>query len=102
MSGDSERSLTSRVRTYVRRRKATERRGSLWGEVARVGTVGWIIALPLVGGALLGHQLDRRLGTGVRWSLAFIVLGAALSGYGLWRLVREESATASEDDDARS
>ncbi|MEZ4448864.1 MAG: AtpZ/AtpI family protein [Nannocystaceae bacterium] len=77
----------------VRRERALrEPRSSLWRHVARVGTLGWMIVLPIVGGAGLGRLLDRRLGSGVTWTLAGIVLGVAVGGYSLWKTLDEEGA----------
>jgi len=83
--------LAERItRQEARRKKAEgERRGSLWATVARVGTLGWMIALPIAGGALLGHAVDRWLGTGITWSLALLTLGLAAGGYALWSEVRK-------------
>lgn len=69
----------------ARRRARSERRSSLWAQVARVGTLGWMVALPIVGGALAGHLLDRWLGSGITWALALMVAGIATGGYALWR-----------------
>lgn len=74
-------------------REANSRRGrNLWVQVSRVGTLGWLIALPIVGGALLGHLLDRRLGTGLTFTLALLLTGIVLAGYTIWRHGREFSS----------
>lgn len=85
--------LADRIARQDARRKhaAGQRRGSLWAQVARVGTLGWMIALPIAGGALLGHFLDRWLGTGITWSLALLMVGLATGGYALWSEVRKVS-----------
>lgn len=62
---------------------------NLWVTVSRVGTLGWLVALPIVGGALLGHLLDRRLDTGLTFALALMVLGIVLAGFTLWRHAQE-------------
>jgi ATP synthase protein I len=73
-----------------RRKKArAERRAGLWAQVARVGTLGWMVALPIVGGALLGHFLDRWLHTGIAFSLALLFAGIAAGGYGLWQEIKK-------------
>lgn len=85
------RELSTRIEIARDRRDRArkERRSNLWTMVARVGTVGWLVALPIVGGALLGHLIDRRFGTGVTWALALMMVGVAIGGYALWRLWRE-------------
>ncbi len=71
-------------------RAAKRSRGrNLWVQVSRVGTLGWLIALPIVGGALLGHFIDRRLGTGLTFTLALLLVGLTVAGFALWRHTRE-------------
>jgi hypothetical protein len=41
-------------------------------------SLGWAIALPIALGALVGHHLDRRLGTSV-WTLALLGVGIGIS-----------------------
>lgn len=73
-----------------RERARREPRSSLWRHVARVGTLGWMIVLPIVAGAGLGRLVDRRLESGVTWTLAGIVVGVAVAGYSLWKMLAEE------------
>ncbi len=54
----------------IRRRKLFSSRD------LRATTIGWEIAIPIVGGPFLGFILDRRFDTGVRWT--FILLGVGL------------------------
>jgi ATP synthase protein I len=66
--------------------KARSQRGrNLWVQVSRVGTLGWLLALPIVGGALIGHLIDRKLGTGLTFALGLLGVGLAMAGYALWR-----------------
>jgi ATP synthase protein I len=73
----------------LEQRAASTRGRNLWVSVSRVGTLGWLIALPIVGGALLGHLIDLRLGTRMTFTLALLLLGLLLAGYALWRHTRE-------------
>ncbi len=56
--------------------------------VALIGSVGWPIVALTTGGALLGHFLDQRYGTGVQATLALLFLGATLGSYAAWRSIR--------------
>ncbi|MCB9715410.1 MAG: AtpZ/AtpI family protein [Myxococcales bacterium] len=99
---EPERELDERIAKFAaRRERARARRGrSLWAQASRVGTVGWLVAVPIAVGALLGHLLDERLGTGITFAMAFIAVGVVAGGYALWRLgfdIREE-----EDGEAPS
>jgi len=81
--------LIGRLRRHRDRREkaAAEPPGRPWKTVAEVGLLGWLIALPTVGGAFLGHLLDRRYDTGVTWALGFLTLGLAVGFYAYWRAV---------------
>ncbi|MCX4244897.1 AtpZ/AtpI family protein [Paraliomyxa miuraensis] len=80
--------LDDRIARFARRRAhARSRRGrSLWAQATAVGTLGWLIAVPIVLGALLGHLLDLYLGSGITWAMAFMFLGVLIAGYSLWKL----------------
>jgi ATP synthase protein I len=62
---------------------------SFWRSLSVLGTVGWSIALPSFAGAWLGHRLDLRLDTGVRFTLMFLVAGVIFGSVIAARLVRE-------------
>ena len=46
----------------------------------------WLVAVPIVVGALLGRLLDRRFDSGITWAMAGLSLGVLVGGYALWRL----------------
>jgi predicted F0F1-ATPase subunit len=55
-----------------------------WGAVASLTSLGWVMALPIALGVIVGGYLDHRLGTGGGWSLALLGVGigiAALEAY---------------------
>jgi len=78
-----ERQKTERLRA------SREPAGSLWRTVAQVGTLGWLIALPPVLGAFLGHLIDMRLDTGITWAIGLLFLGLGMGGYFFWRTIQE-------------
>lgn len=82
------RDLDRRITTFARRRARARARGgpSLWAQASWVGTVGWLVAVPIVVGALLGRLLDRRFDSGITWAMAGLSLGVLVGGYALWRL----------------
>lgn len=79
---------------------AHERVGNLWQQVARVGTLGWMIVLPIVAGAVFGHLLDQTFDTGIRWALALMSVGVIAGGYALWRAMQEGVETRDERHDS--
>ncbi len=94
------RELDQRIHAFARRRTRARSRGpgkSLWAQATWVGTVGWLVAVPIAIGAFLGHLLDVRLGSGITWAMAFMGLGVLAGGYALWRLGYD--VRAQEDDD---
>jgi len=54
---------------------------------ALLGQVGFILAVPIVAGAILGKMLDDRFGTSPWFLLALIFLGMVIGGYGVYRLI---------------
>lgn len=71
------------------RRRAGRGRG-VWQGLAQVGTVGWMVALPAVGGALLGRWVDERYGTGIFWTLSLLTAGLVVGCVAAWRaMIRE-------------
>lgn len=99
------RELDDRIARFARRRaRARTRRGkSLWVQASTVGTLGWLLAMPIVLGALLGHLLDLYLGSGITWAMAFMFLGVLVAGYSLWKLTvdtRMEEEREQQEADA--
>ena len=82
-------SLLARVRDQQQRDERAQRTSSrrLWQTVAHVGVLGWLIALPTVGGAYLGHQADIRFASGVTWAMCGLSLGLVAGAYLIWRTV---------------
>ena len=79
-------SLDRDVGRLRRREPAAE---SFWRSLWVLGAVGWAIALPTAVGAWLGHRLDLRLDSGVRFTLMCLVAGVMLGSVVAWRVVRE-------------
>jgi ATP synthase protein I len=84
---DARRSLERDVDRLHRREPSAE---SFWRSLSVLGTVGWSIALPAVAGAWLGHRLDLRFESGVRFTLMLLVAGVMLGSVVAWRVVREQ------------
>ena len=51
-------------------------------------TIGWDLALPIVGGVLIGHAIDTRIETNSTFTLIFLVFGLMVAYYNLSRLIR--------------
>ncbi len=56
----------------------------------RATTIGWEIAIPIVGGPLLGFFLDRQNGTSPRWTLILLGVGVLAAIAAVIRYVKYE------------
>lgn len=83
---DARRSLERDVGRLSRREPSGD---SFWRSLSLLGTVGWSIALPAAAGAWLGHRLDIRFETGVRFTLMLLVAGVILGSVVAWRVARQ-------------
>ena len=82
--GDLRRAIERDFRTHSRREPPQK---AFWQWLRVLGSVGWPIALLSVGGALLGHWIDERWNTGVRWALGLLTIGVTAGSWLAWRVV---------------
>jgi len=71
-------------------RAAASQHVTFWRGLGLVGSVGWMVVLPALLGAFVGRSIDRRLGTGIFWTLSLLFLGLVLGCASTWRHVRQE------------
>jgi ATP synthase protein I len=75
----------------IARRRAQRDRWKSEGErpialnLAMIGVLGWLIVLPTLAGIFAGQWLDRREGTGLTFTAAFLVVGLALGAGLAWQ-----------------
>ena len=60
-----------------------------WFYVGRIGEIGFSIAIPVAGGALLGSVLDKQFASYPRATLSFLFLGIMVSFMTFLRSVQE-------------
>ena len=60
------------------------------GRDLRASSIGWEIALPIVGGPVLGYFIDRHFGTGVTFTLILLGVGLSFSVISLVRFIQYE------------
>jgi ATP synthase protein I len=71
---------------------ARKARTTVWRYAALLGAGGWLLVVPVVGGAYLGRWLDGRgVGGGQSWTLTLILLGLGLGIYNFWSYYRRGS-----------
>ena len=75
--------LQEAVKKRERREAALRAEGTRapWQNVALIGSLAWLVVVPMLGGVLLGRWLDRVTGHLVLFSAVGIVLGV---GFGFW------------------
>jgi len=78
------------------------RRGRLFSaRDLRATTIGWEIAIPIVGGPLLGFFLDRRFGTSPRWTFILLGVGVLSALAAVIRYVRYEFYVMNKEVDEK-
>lgn len=79
--------LDRSVRKRRERRQRFEREGeqSFLRGLAILGSVGWLIVVPLLGGIFIGRWLDGIAGQDLTWTLSLAFLGLVLGGWMVWR-----------------
>jgi predicted F0F1-ATPase subunit len=70
------------------KRKKKKNREDAWYYLGTVGQIGYTIALPIAGGALLGVYIDRTWSTYPKATLIFLFGGIALSFLTFIRIIR--------------
>ncbi len=87
MSSEFRREVADKAERMERARLRGQR---FWSGLALMGSVGWVVALPMVAGIFLGFHLDKRFGGGLSFTLGLLVLGLASGLYSAWRFFLRE------------
>jgi len=61
-----------------------------WQQALTALTIGWDLALPIFGGVLLGHYVDRQSGGGYTFAVGLLVLGLAMGVHNMRRALERE------------
>lgn len=64
---------------------------NFWRLVAVMSSLGWSLVVPIAGGALLGHYLDRITGQEFTWTIGLLFGGVAMSLYNLYHILYKET-----------
>jgi ATP synthase protein I len=87
--GRDEDQFVREIRRQAERAQASQHMTFLRG-LGLVGSVGWMVVVPALLGAFLGRWIDRRLSTGISWTLSLLFLGLVLGCTSAWRHVHQE------------
>lgn len=76
----------------ARMKKAEQERPTLLAQTVYVGTLGLLFVLPVVGGAYLGHWLDKMAsGYSTRWTISLIITGVVVGLINVYLFIRNEA-----------
>ena len=86
----AQKELDQAVELRKARRESWRREGErpLAANLALAGTLGWLVVLPALLGVLVGRWLDRKTGSGVTFTSAFMSAGLAAGCWLAWKRVR--------------
>lgn len=84
--------LSEAVRIRQERRARWEREGerSIWKNLSMMGSLAWLVVIPMLLGTFLGRLLDRTFSHGIFWTATMILLGVAFGCYLAWQKVKSE------------
>lgn len=85
---DEAETLSRKARRMEKARQRKAR--SAWLGLGMFGMVGWAIAVPTIGGVVLGLYLDARWPGDMSWTLALLLAGVALGCVNAWYWVQRE------------
>ena len=73
---------------------------SVWFGLGMTGLIGWSVAVPTLGGVMLGLWLDRRHPGTHSWTLMLLVIGLVIGCANAWHwVVQEDQAMHDKTED---
>jgi ATP synthase protein I len=90
MTSHDDNHLDREVRRRRQRREQAKQEGerSLAQNLAWIGTLGWLIVVPMIAAMFVGRWLDHRFDTGVTLASALCVGGLVAGCWQAWRKVQ--------------
>lgn len=76
------------VEKEVKKKWQDETKKSVLTGVAQASGIGFAVAIPLVGGVLIGRFLDTKFGTDPKLTLSFLFLGLIIGATGVFRIIK--------------
>ena len=76
------------MNTSISQEKTTPKK--IWHKGISSTSLGWQLALPIVGGAFLGYQLDKTSPDQYLYTLIFILFGIIVGYYNIYKIVELE------------
>jgi ATP synthase protein I len=91
-SPDEETQFARHVASEAARKLKAQRDGSqgVWFGLGMSGLIGWSVAVPTLGGVMLGMWLDRRHPVVFSWTLALLFAGLVIGCANAWYWVSQQ------------
>jgi len=87
---DHEKLKSGALRDAKRLLKAKKEKATLLSQTVYLGTLGFMIALPLVAGAYIGSWLDEKLtGYSFSWTITLIFVGLVVGAVNVYYFIKE-------------
>ena len=92
------------VSSQATRKLKVQRDGTqgVWFGLGMSGLIGWSVAVPTLGGVLLGLWLDRRYSGTRSWTLMLLVAGLLIGCANAWHWVAEQDRAMHDGDDDKT
>jgi ATP synthase protein I len=92
MGNEQEPLFARKVASEVARKLRVQRNGSqdTWFGLGMSGLIGWSVAVPTLGGIMLGIWIDRRHQGGFSWTLALLFAGLFVGCANAWYWVDQQ------------
>ena len=87
----------------ARKLRAQRARGKgVWFGLGMSGLIGWSVAMPTIGGAMLGLWLDGRHPGGRSWTLMLLVAGLVIGCANAWHWVAQQDDAMKDEPDSKN
>jgi ATP synthase protein I len=98
-SPDDETRFAGRVAADAARKLKMRREGpqGVWFGLGMSGLIGWSVAVPTLGGIMLGIWLDRRAPGSFSWTLALLFAGLFIGCANAWYWVAQQDKAMHDD-----
>lgn len=93
--------FVSQIAAKAARKLRAQRAGDkgVWFGLGMSGLIGWSVAVPTIGGAMLGLWLDGRHSGGRSWTLMLLVAGLVIGCANAWHWVAQQDDAMKDEPD---
>ncbi len=91
------RQVAAKAARKLRAQRAGDK--GVWFGLGMSGLIGWSVAVPTIGGAMLGVWLDGRHPGGRSWTLMLLVAGLVIGCANAWHWVAQQDDAMKDEQD---